>query len=206
VLALPPPTLSPLYAAAALLGLAVLATGAGCAGGGKTPEQAYQHLGEAVTARDPLRLYDALDLDTRWSWMSVQRAQRESYDIVLSNFPEGHERERALRRFEAGAHSESARDLFARELDPAVVPELAARLAAAGAAPRIAVQGERAEVAAGGAMAPLGFRKGAGGRWGWGYAGLADRGEQAKQRALADLEGMRSSAAEYERAAARASR
>ena len=35
--------------------------------------------------------------------MTVQRCQREAYDIVLSNFPEGADRESKLRRFEAGA-------------------------------------------------------------------------------------------------------
>ena len=50
--------------------------------------------------------------------------------------------------------------------------------------------------------APLLFRKGQDGRWG--YAGLAAEGEDRKRRASADLELTRSSAADFERAAARA--
>jgi hypothetical protein len=62
-------------------------------------------------------------------------------------------------------------------------------------------------VAAAGARA-LPFRKRADGHrsWGWGYAGLAVQGEDVKRRAIADLELVRMSAADYERAAARESR
>src|SRR5205814_4405033 len=122
---------------AGVVALAVLA--AGCSRGATTPAEAYQRLAAAVATKDAGRLFDALDLETRWSWMSVQRAQRESYDIVLSNFPEGPERERTLRRFEAGALSEGARELFARQLDPRLWNDLAAALAAAGTAPRVVV-------------------------------------------------------------------
>jgi hypothetical protein len=118
----------------ATVGLAVLAAVAGCAGGARTPEEAQQRLGQAVAARDGERLFDALDLDTRWSWMSIQRAERETYDIILSNFPEGAERERYLRRCQEGALSESARKLFARRLEPGAWEGLAAGLAGAAAA------------------------------------------------------------------------
>jgi hypothetical protein len=177
-----------------------------CDRGGKTPEDAYQRLAEAVEARDGERLFEALDLETRWSWMSVQRAQRESYDIVLSNFPEGPEQERTLRRFEPGALSEGARELFARQLDPRVWTDLAATLAAAGANPRLVVtaDGLHAEVSAAGRT--LAFRKGSDGHRGWGYAGLAPEAEEVKRRATADLELMRTSGADYERAAARQGR
>src|SRR5205814_4139619 len=87
--------------------LAALAA-AGCAGGARTPEEAQQRLAQAVEAHDGARLFDALDLETRWSWMSIQRAERETYDIILSNFPEGSERQRYLRRCQAGALSENA--------------------------------------------------------------------------------------------------
>jgi hypothetical protein len=188
---------------AALCGAAL---GAACDRGGKTPEDAYQRLAEAVEAHDAERLFEALDLETRWSWMSVQRAQRESYDIVLSNFPEGPERERSLRRFEPGATSEGARELFARQLDPKVWTELHAAVTAAGPAPRLVVapDGAHAEVAAGGRTLP--FRKATDGHWGWGYAALAADAEEVKRRATADLDLMRTSGADYERAAARQGR
>jgi hypothetical protein len=177
-----------------------------CDRGGKTPEDAYQRLAEAVEAHDAERLFEALDVETRWSWMSVQRAQRESYDIVLSNFPEGPERDRSLRRFEPGALSEGARELFARQLDPRVWTDLAAAVTAAGANPRLGVSadGLHAEVTAGGRT--LTFHKGTDGHWGWGYAGLAAEAEELKRRAAADLDLMRTSGADYERAAARQGR
>lgn len=173
---------------------------AGCAGGARTPEEAQERLARAVEARDGGLLYDALDLKTRWSWMSIQKAERETYDIILSNFPEGSERQRYLRRCEAGALSENARALFARELEPAAWDELAAALKGAG--PVQVVGEDRAESAAGDGR-KLVFRRPTARRGGWGFAGLADRAEEIKRRALADLEVVRTSAADYERAATR---
>jgi hypothetical protein len=185
------------------LGLALLAVVAGCARGPATPEEAHQRLCQAVAARDPGGLFDALDIESRWSWMSVQRAQRESYDIVLSNFPEGLERERVLRRCEPGADSQDARDLFARQLDPGVWNELERTISAVGPSPALNVDGEQAEARGGGQA--LTYRKGPG-HAGWGYAGFADAAEQSKRRALADLQLLRTSAADYERAASRESK
>lgn len=175
----------------------------GCGSGAKTPEQAYERLAQAVGARDGARLYDALDLQTRWSWMSVQKAHRESYDIILSNFPEGAERERHLRRCTAGALAQDARQLFAGQMQAPAWEALAASLPASGApAGAAAVQGDEVQLT-GAAGRPLPFRRGPEGRGGWGYAGLAREAEDQKLRALADLDLVRNSAADYERAAAR---
>jgi hypothetical protein len=178
------------------LQLAVIAL-AGCAGGASTPEEAHQRLVQAVAARDASRLFDALDLATRWSWMSIQRAERETYDILLSNFPEGPERERLVKRCQSGALSENARALFSSEFEPAAWEQLAAGLPPSGT-PRL-VSADRAELAAGGRT--LDYRRA--GRRGWGYAGLAAQAEDLKRRALADLEQVRASAADYERLATR---
>jgi hypothetical protein len=185
--------------AVALAGMAVLA---GCKGGATTPDEAFGRLSQAVTARDGGRLFEALDLQTRWSWMTIQRAQRESYDIILSNFPEGSERERLLRRCQDGALSASARDLFARQLEPATWTALAQQLPAGGS-PREVSPGQ-AELAGNGG--PLLFRRPTDRRGGWGFAGFADEAETTKRRALADLELVRTSAADYERAATRQAR
>jgi hypothetical protein len=194
------------------LRLAVMLAGAsalaGCAGGSKTPEEASQRLAQAVAARDGGLLFAALDLETRWSWMSILRAQRESYDIILSNFPEGAERERHLRRCEAGALSESARDLFARQLEAQTWSELAARLPARPPEPGTVTasgDGSSAELEGRDGHKLL-FRRPSERRGGWGFAGLADEAEQIKRRALADLELVRTSAADYERAATRQNR
>jgi hypothetical protein len=177
--------------------LAVLAL-AGCAGGAPTPQEAHQRLVAAVGARDGARLFDALDLSTRHSWMSIQRAERETYDIILSNFPEGPERDRLLRRCQAGALSENARALFARQLPPAAWDQLAGVLPSTGA-PQVVSPDQVVLADASGRK--LDYRRA--GRRGWGFAGLADEAEDLKRRALADLDLVRSSAADFERAATR---
>jgi hypothetical protein len=189
--------------ARALALAAALAAAGGCTRGPKSPEDAYRQVAGAVAARDGGKLFDALDLETRWSWMTVQRAQREAYDITLSNFPEGPERERQIRRFQAGALAGSPRELFSKTVAAETWTELAPL---AGAAPP-AFTGDGGRVTAPGpGGTTLVFRRLSHGHWGWGYAGFADAAEQLKRRALADLEMVRASAADYERAAARQAR
>jgi hypothetical protein len=159
-------------------------------------------LAEAVSARDPQKFWKALDLDTRWSWMSIQRAHREAHDITLSNVPEGPERERLLRRFEAGANAQDAAELFERTLTADTWTQLATKLdSARGQIPAVKTDGASAEVQT--PSGPLLYRKASKPGWGWGYGGMAAEAEEAKRRASADLEMMRASAVEYERAAAR---
>lgn len=189
--------------AAMLAGVCAAALDGGCSRRAKTPEEAYQRLSDAVAARDGSQLFDALDLETRWSWMTAHRAHRESYDIVLSNYPED-ERDRQLRRFESGATSESAREMFARQLTEQTWTDLKAQLATAGT-PQVVGDGNSAEVALPDGR-KLVLRKGKDKRGGWGYSGLAEAAEQLKRRALADLELIRTSAADYERAATRRGR
>jgi hypothetical protein len=176
---------------------------AGCGSRGEaTPAGAHARLVAAVAAHDSTLLWDALDLETRWSWMTVLRAWREAYDITQSVVPEGPERTRLLARFEAGASTESARALFARMLTTPEWSRLQALVAAAGARlPDSAAAGKSSEL-----TTPVGsllYRKGHGWRSGWGYAGLSPRAEQLRFAATADLERMRKDAADYERAATR---
>lgn len=189
--------------AAILLALPILLFSACWHRGSKTPAEAKARLAAAVAARDPARLWGALDLDTQWSWMTVHRAGRESYDITLSNFPEGQQRERMIRRFEPAATSENAAELFAKSLAADVWPALASQLAAAGdRAPLVNAAGTEAEV-----VWPAGrllFRKASRRAFfGWGFAGLADQAREIQRAAGADLEALRTNAADYERAAAR---
>ena len=131
--------------------------------------------------------------------MTVQKSHREAYDIILSNYPEGRERERELRRFERGATLGSARDLFIEEVGRGAIDKLPNPVPAA----------ERFETTAGGqdalavlsSGARLPFLKGQNGRWG--FAGFADDAEDRQNRALRDVDLVRVSAADYERAAAR---
>jgi hypothetical protein len=173
--------------------------------GAATPAEAHARLAAAVAAHDSAKLWNSLDQDTRWSWMTIERAWREAYDITQSAVPEGPERARLLARFEPGATSENAQALFARMLDPDEWKQTAALLAAAGARqPELSPSGETAEVAT--SAGPLGYRKAHNRHWGWGFSGLAAHAEQIKRTAAADLERMRSDAADYERAATRGAR
>ena len=109
------------------LGIVVLAAVgsiSGCRHKAKTPAEAYQRLTAAVKAGDAGALFDALDQETRWNWMSIQKFHREAYDIVLSNYPEGEIRERETRRFERAATAPSARDLFISDAAPALLEKL----------------------------------------------------------------------------------
>jgi len=185
-----------------MLLVSALVLGAGCASGAKSPEDAYRKFAAAVTARDGRALYDALDQPTRWAWMTVQKWDREAYDIVISNYPEGPGRERELRRFEKGATAQSARDLFAAELAPDLMAALARLVAPS---PRFDMQGPddvaEAVLPDGGRVRFAHTRRG-----GWGFAGLGPQADDRKSRAYHDLEAVRASAADYERAAARAAK
>jgi hypothetical protein len=165
-----------------------------------TPAEAYQRFSAAVTARDGGALFDALDQPTRWAWMTIQKFHREAYDIVLSNYPEGPERDRESRRFQGGATATSARELFRAEIAPGVLPMLAPLVAADAKIEDPSPDGHAAAVLASGARVP--FARGENG--GWGFSGLAKDAEDLKTRAYHDLEVVRASAADYERAATRA--
>jgi hypothetical protein len=179
------------------VGLAALT--AACTPKAKSPEEAYRWFSKAVQARDAGALFDALDQTTRWDWMTVQKWHREAYDIVISNFPEGPARERELHRFEKGATAGSAKELFASEVGASVLPMLAPLVVAN---PRFEVEQPNffvdAVLPAGGHVQLARGEKG-----GWGFSGLRPDAEERKARAYHDLDMVRVSAADYERAAAR---
>jgi len=169
-----------------------------------TPAQAHARLVAAVAAHDSTLLWKALDQETQWSWMTIQRAWREAYDITQSVVPEGPERVRLLARFEPGAICEDARALFARMLTTEEWTRLQGLVNATGSkTPAMTTTGERSEITT--PLGPMLYRKGQGEHAGWGYAGLAERADQMKFVATADLERMRRDAADYERAAIRGS-
>lgn len=186
---------------AALIALLGCLLATGCKRGAKTPEEAFSRFSAAVKARDGQVLYEALDLTTRWSYMSLRRAHREAYDIVLSNFPEGPARESQMRRFEAAALSENEAALFASQMTPDRWEALAQALPGDQVPPLTPVGPDEVRATTPGGR-PLVFRKGQNGRWG--YAGFSDEAEGLKRRASADLELVRTNAADLERAATRA--
>jgi hypothetical protein len=185
-----------------LAALAALTFAPGCRHRSKTPDDAFRRFSAAVQAGDGGALFDALDQETRWDLMSIQKWHREAYDIVLSNYPEGTEREREKRRFERRATASSARELFRTDAAPTLMPMLEPL---AIADPKFELgpgENEAAGVLPGGVRIP--FARGQDG--GWGFAGLAKRTNDEKVRAFRDLEMVRNNAADYERAAARAAR
>jgi len=198
--------LQPLPAMKSFLFAFLALTCASCGPGrARTPAEAHARLLAAVAAHDGTKLWNALDQDTRWSWMAVQRAWRECYDITQSAVPEGPERARLLARFGPGATSENAQTLFAKMLTPEAWAAAQALLAAAGSRqPELAQSGETSEIAT--ASGSLVYRKAHNRYWGWGYSGLAAHAEQLKRTASGDLERMRTDAADYERAATRGGR
>lgn len=187
--------------ARALFAAAALAMAAGC-GKAHTPEEAHRKFCKAVRAADASALFEALDQNSRWAWMTVQKSHREAYDIILSNYPEGAEREHELRRFERGATLGSGRALFVEAVGQGALPSLAP-LCAGEARFEPAADGESAmAVLASGARAPL--RRGSNASWGFG--GFSDDAEDRQKRALADVDQVRISAADYERAATRSAK
>src|SRR3569623_54302 len=82
----------------------------------RTPEEGYRRFCKAVIARDAPALFEALDQKRRWAWMTVQKSHREAYDSILSNYPEGPERDREVHRFERGATLGSGRADFVDEV------------------------------------------------------------------------------------------
>lgn len=186
-----------------VLALGALTTGeAGCRKA-RTPEDAYRRFSKAVAAGDAAALFDALDQKTRWAWMTIQKSHREATDIILSNYPEGAERDRELRRFERGATLGSARALFAEEMGQPALPGLRALAVTDGARFELAPDGESATaLLSSGARVPL--RRGD--NQSWGFAGFAAESEERQNRALRDVDQVRLNAADYERAAARAGR
>jgi hypothetical protein len=189
----------------AFLSFLILA-GVSCGGcGPANPVEAHARLSAAIAAHDSGMLWNALDRDTRRSWTTIQRAWRECYDITRSTVPEGPGRVRLLARFEPADISDNAQALFARMLTPEDWTTTQALLSAAGSRlPEVAPSGETSEVVT--AAGSLVFRKARNWYWGWGFSGLATRAEQIKRTAWADLERMRTDAADYERAATRDTR
>lgn len=169
----------------------------------RTPEEGYRRFCKAVTSGDAPALFEALDQKSRWGWMTVQKSHREAYDIILSNYPEGPERDREVHRFEHGATLGSGRAVFVDEVGQGAIGGLRP-LCTGSVRIEAAPDGTNATaVLPSGVKVPL--RLGPEDK-SWGYAGYADEAEDRQKRALADVDQVRTSAADYERAAARSAK
>ena len=188
-----------------LVALALVAlpmAAAGCGHKSKTPEEAFQRFATAVQAGDGAALFEALDQQTRWDLMTIQKYHREAVRHraqQLSRRARARPGEGAVRA--RGHAPPRRRSSSAATRRPALADAGAAgaRDSAHRARPR---RRQATAVVDGGGRVPL-LRGESGG---WGFAGLAKRAEDDKNRAYNDLEAVRASAADYERAAARAAK
>lgn len=162
--------------------------------GPKTAQAAAEALATATSRGDAEALYEALDQHTRWSWMTIQKSHREAYDVVLSNFPEGADKEQKLKALDTAATAETAADLFAAKMGARALAELKQRLPTGPLA--VTVSGDTATAPAL-AGPPLTFAQV---EKRWGYSGFRGEAEELKRRAIADLEMIKLSATDYERA------
>jgi hypothetical protein len=167
-----------------------------CACKPRSPEATFESVSTALQNDNAEALFETLDLDTRWSWMTVQRYQRESYDIVMSNYPQGAERETQLRRLEFGALAQSAAELYASAEGK---QQLAALKKIWPQSAQWSRKGDEASTPDREGN-PLVFRLKEG-RW-----GLTKFGEEAdllKKRAASDIDVIKTNATDFERAARR---
>lgn len=72
------------------------------ASGPRSREQAAALLHEAVTARDPGKIYDLLDQQSRWSVISIHKNLRQICSLVKAHYPK-QRRARELERCAAAA-------------------------------------------------------------------------------------------------------
>jgi len=78
----------------------------------RTLEGAFQRVAAAIDAGDAKRLYWDLELEARWSLMTIHRSQRRIRSLVETDFP-AEERSRAVGRWRTGAEAADAGALFA---------------------------------------------------------------------------------------------
>lgn len=161
-----------------------------------TPEATFERVAKAVQNDDAEALFETLHLDTRWSWMTVQRYQRESYDIVMSNYPQGTERETQLRRLELGAVAQSAAELYANSEGKSQIAALKKVW------PQSAQWTRKSDEASTPDREgkPLVFRLKEGH---WGLTRFGEEADLLKKRAASDIDIIKTNATDFERAARR---
>jgi hypothetical protein len=78
----------------------------------RTLEGAFERVAAAIDAGDAARLYWDLELDTRWSLMTIHRSQGRILRLIEADYP-AEERARAVGRWRTGADAKSPGELFA---------------------------------------------------------------------------------------------
>lgn len=78
----------------------------------RTLEGAFERVAAAIDAGDAKRLYWDLELETRWSLMTIHRSQARIRRLVETDYP-ADERARAVGRWRTGADARDPGELFA---------------------------------------------------------------------------------------------
>ncbi len=173
----------------------------GCSRGAKSPDEAYARFAAAVRAKNGISLFAALDLQTQWSWMSLRQMHREALEIILTRYPEG-AREREANRYRQGAEAAGDAEFFAGSLDASIWDDIGKGMPIGGM-PLVTMLNETEATATTPDGRKLLFRLGPKKSAGWGFAGLSEAAESQKRRIANNLETVRASAADFDRAAAR---
>ena len=166
--------------------------GCGSAATNNHPEHAFARLRIAIESGDARRLYEALELTTQWSVMSIHRAERGMWRLA-SRFPQG-PREVAIARYDAAGRADGPETFFASlgfvERLRTGMGEVRQREALPGGNVVFITVAQGRYVVA----------RGPDGRWG--FAGLRDELERRKEHAINALALMQQSAEGYRRSAA----
>jgi hypothetical protein len=176
----------------------------GCQDGpAESPEEAYLRVLKACEKKDSARLFDALDTPTQWSIESVHHAQREMKRLIDASYPP-EERDRALARIPAcAAEPEERPRRYFRGLDGSaqLLADIDKRMFAGSGQPvgsAREVEGTAEVWRTGGSI--FRFARDEKGRWG--LSELRAEWEQAKVRAVHDLETVSNNAELYKKRAA----
>jgi hypothetical protein len=160
----------------------------------RTLEGAFERVAGAIDAGDAKRLYWDLELETRWSLMTIHRSQKRILKLVESEYP-AEERSRTVGRWRTGSDAADAGTLFAELC--AARDCLAPLRAKIGAVQRIerTEDGGVVHTIPGGAYR---FKKGRDGRFG--LLGFRDQLATLERDVSRDLAVIERTAAEYRRA------
>lgn len=78
----------------------------------RTLEGAFERVAAAIDAGDATRLYWDLELETRWSLMTIHRSQQRIQRLIATDYP-ADERARAVGRWRTAADAKTPGELFA---------------------------------------------------------------------------------------------
>lgn len=148
----------------------------------RTLPGAFERVASAIDAADAKRLFWDLDLEARWSLMSIHRSQQRARRLVADSYPPD-EKERAAGRWSLGAEARTPGELFATLCahDECMDP-LRAKIGAPSRIERTRDGGVVHTVRGG----TYRFKKGADGRYG--LLGFADRFAALEVEVARDLE------------------